>query len=176
MGYSTRFKGEVTIEPPLNPEEIQYLKDLASTRRMHRTLGPYFTDLDGEYAGQSRREDVIDQNDPDPSQPGLWLQWVPTDDGTALKWDGGEKFYDSEEWMRYLIDTFLKPGASLQGELLDRKTGWIYPSAFEHFAFDHVLNGVIRAQGEDVEDRWDLVVENNVVTVKLYIMTVVDDD
>jgi len=27
-------------------------------------------------------------------QPGLWCQWIPSDDGTAIEWDGGEKFYE----------------------------------------------------------------------------------
>jgi hypothetical protein len=31
--------------------------------------------------------------------------------GTAIKWNGAEKFYNSEAWMSYLIDLFLKPGA-----------------------------------------------------------------
>lgn len=50
-------------------------------------------------------------------QPGLRCQWEPTEDGTAIKWNGEEKFYKSPEWMTYLIDTFLKPAAALASEL-----------------------------------------------------------
>ena len=39
-------------------------------------------------------------NTPPFGQPGLWCQWVPTDDGHALVWNGHEKFYRSSGWMR----------------------------------------------------------------------------
>lgn len=181
MGYTTTFRGRIEIQPPLNEHEIKYLKDFAGTRRMNRNLGPYFTDTgdgDGGFLsghGQSRREDIIDYNSPFPgddagnlAQPGLWCQWVPTDDGTALVWDGVEKFYHSREWMEYIIHTFLRPGCTVYKagfrapEL--RPAHWIYPPEFDHFTFDHVLNGVIEAQGEEYSDRWDLVVTDNVVT------------
>lgn len=76
---------------------------------------------------------------------------MPTEDGAALEWDEGEKFYDSQEWMAYLIDHFLKPGA-------------LASSAIPFLQANHVLNGTIKAQGEDMGDRWKLVVTNNVVT------------
>lgn len=164
MGYTTDFEGSVAIEPPLNEHEIKYLQDLAGSRRMHRTLGPYYAEQ-GDDFGQRRDRDILDYNRPDPTQPGLWLQWAPSEDGTALAWDGGEKFYYSPEWMAYVIDTFLKPGATVSQELLDPKPGWFYPEAFKEFTFDHVLNGTIIAEGEDDDDRWDLVVEDNAVTV-----------
>lgn len=65
-------------------------------------------------------------------------------------WNEVEKFYDSEEWMKYLIEHFLKPGAL----------------AVEHLPFlqaNHTLNGTITAQGEELDDRWLLVVRNNEV-------------
>lgn len=180
MGYTTEFEGEISIEPPLNEHEIAYLKGFNYTRRMHRNLGPYFTDTDDTVShgntgafglghhGQNHREDVVDYNKPGPEQPGLWCGWTPNETGTAIVWDGGEKFYDSRTWMTYLIDTFLKPGATLQQELMimNQVPGRFYPAEFGEFTFDHVLNGVIEAQGEDEDDRWSLVVENGVVTVE----------
>jgi len=35
---------------------------------------------------------------------------------------------------------------------------------FQHFTFDHQLNGIIDAQGEYEEDQWQLVVTGNTVT------------
>lgn len=32
-------------------------------------------------------------------QPGLWCQWIISDDGTKLEWDGNEKFYNYTEWL-----------------------------------------------------------------------------
>jgi len=150
MGYTTEFSGSVAIEPPLNADEIAYLNKFSETRRMNRRNGPYFVD-GGGFAGQAHEEDVIDYNSPPPGQPGQWCQWAPTEDGTAIEWDGGEKFYDSAEWMEYLIDHFLKPGALADLPFLQK---------------NHVVNGVIKAQGEDMDDRWKIIVQNNAVSVE----------
>ncbi|OLT24383.1 hypothetical protein BJF79_13655 [Actinomadura sp. CNU-125] len=162
MGYTTDFTGHITINPPLNPHEITYLKRFADTRRMHRDNGPYFTG--SGHAGQGPDNDIVNGNAPGPEQPSLWCNWVPTDDGTAIKWNGAEKFYNSVEWMRYLLQAFLEKGAFVQVELAAPVDGRHYAPEFEHFTFDHVLDGVIDAQGEDPGDRWVLIVEDNEVS------------
>jgi hypothetical protein len=40
-------------------------------------------------------------------QPGVWCQWIPSQDGKSLEWDGNEKFYDYLEWLEYIIKHFL---------------------------------------------------------------------
>lgn len=150
MGYTTIFDGRITIEPPLNLQEAAYLNKFAHTRRMEREHGPYYVD-GGSVEGQAHEADITNYNRPSAGQPGLWCQWVPTHDGTALEWDGGEKFYDAEEWMIYLIDHFLTGSA---GTFRD------HPNS-AGFTFDHVASGTIAAQGEDSIDTWDLVVDNN---------------
>jgi hypothetical protein len=163
VGYNTEFDGRVSVSPPLNAHEIAYLRKFAVSRRMDRAHGPYVVDGSGPF-GQGRDDDIRDFNQPPDGQPGLWCQWEPTEDGTAIEWDGVEKFYESEEWMTYLIDTFLKPGAVLASELARPVQGRHYPEEFRHFTFDHELNGVIDAQGEDEDDKWQLVVTGNTVT------------
>jgi hypothetical protein len=96
--------------------------------------------------GQGHDDDIRDFNKPPAGHPGLWCWWEPTKDGTAIKWNGVEKFYNSEEWMSYLIDLFLKPGAVLASELAQP------------------VPGVVDARGEDDDDRWRLVVTRNTVT------------
>jgi len=76
----------------------------------------------------------------DGAQPGLWCQWVPTEDGTGIVWDGGEKFYDYVEWLRYLIHRFLAP--------------WGYK-----------LSGEVEWEGEDHDDFGKIVVNKNQVEV-----------
>jgi hypothetical protein len=166
VGYSTEFTGEVTVTPPLNAFEVVYFRRFTDTRRMFRLNGPYYTGTG--LCGQDHEPDIQDYNRPGPEQPGLWCKWEPSDDGTVIRWDGGEKFYDSEEWMRYLIDTFLKPGVTLAAELKSPMgvDGRYYAPEFSYFTFDHVVNGVIEAQGEDPGDHWWLVVEGNVVRVQ----------
>ncbi|HEY1035564.1 MAG TPA: hypothetical protein VGE09_11345 [Pseudoxanthomonas sp.] len=150
MGYTTEFQGQINIEPPLSAEEITFLKKFNETRRMDRRNGPYHVDGTGDF-GQGHDSDVRDYNRPPAGQPGLWCNWTPTDDGTAIEWDGGEKFYDSLEWMQYLIEHFLAPGAKAATEL-------------PFLQANHVLNGTIKAQGEEMDDRWKLIVTDNAVS------------
>jgi hypothetical protein len=152
MGYTTEFSGFIDIEPPLNAEEIAFLKKFADTRRMDRAKGPYFVDGSGDF-GQGSDADIHDFNRPPSGQPGLWCQWVPSDDGARIEWNGVEKFYASEAWMRYIINHFLKPDAIAQSQL-------------PFLQCNHVCNGEIEAQGEEFSDRWKLIVEDNTVTTR----------
>lgn len=173
MGYTTTFTGSITVTPPLNRHEIAYLRRFGDSRRMDRERGPYYC---GPAGGSGRRGDdkdgrddeydVRDHNHPDSDQPGLWCKWEPADDGTAIAWNGAEKFYDAEKWMAYLILAFLKPDAWLASELKAPREDRYYAPEFEHFTFDHVLNGVIDAQGEEEDDIWQLAVTDNIVTVR----------
>jgi len=176
MGYTTEFYGNVNVDPPLNATEIEYLRRFAGTRRMDRERGPYMVDGNG-FMGQDDGPDTIpDYNRPPKGQPGLWCQWVPghkytgdpypytcEDDGSIIEWDGGEKFYNATEWMGYIIDHFLRPGAVAQTAAQGTPEWDLY---FQHFTFDHILNGEIEAQGEDREDIWLLVVKDNEVSVR----------
>ena len=119
---------------------------------MARANGPYFVDGGGPF-GQGRDSDITDYNHPDPSQPGLWCQWIPTNDGTSVEWDGGEKFYNAPQWMAYLIHHFLNSNGEAKGH-----------PGFEGFTFDHTLNGVLEAQGDAADDAWQLAVIDNRVT------------
>lgn len=145
MGYSTSFEGQVAIAPPLNPTEIAYLRDFAESRRHQRPEGPYSTH-DYSYSELGHP----DYNTPPDGQPALWCNWEPTDDGTGIRWNGAEKFYDATKWMQYLIDHFLKPEGAAKGQ-----------PGFEAFTFDHTVNGVIQAQGDDPADAWELLVLDN---------------
>lgn len=164
MGYTTTFRGVIAVEPPLNRHEIAYLRRFADTRRMDRDRGPYYCGTG--HAGQDDEPDIRDYDRPGPDQPGLWCKWGPTDDGRGIEWNRAEKFYDAEKWMAYLIRTFLMPGASLAGELTAPVEDRYYAPEFEHFTFDHVLNGVIHARGEETDDVWQLVVTDGEVVVR----------
>ena len=151
MGYTTEFEGRIDIVPVLSAEEITFINKFADTRRMNRKNGPYFVDGDG-FAGQDDGPDEIyDHNNPPKGQPGIWCQWIVTDDGAAIVWDGGEKFYESAEWMAYIIKNFLGKDPIAAKEL--------------PFLKGHTLNGRIGAQGEDASDMWELLVNDNEVFV-----------
>lgn len=90
-----------------------------------------------------------------------YCDWVPSADGTKLLHNGAEKSYGAQEWVHYIISNCLMPGAVMQG----------YPmlaelSRYRGFTFDHILNGTVAARGENADDRWQLIVTDNIVTTK----------
>jgi hypothetical protein len=166
MGYSTDFQGHWKLDKPLSASQAAYLRAFAQTRRMQRNAGltelrpdPLRIDVGlpvgeegGYFVGEQgmmgqgvglwndKPVDVTNYNQPPRGQPGLWCQWIPTKDGSAIEWDGGEKFYDYVEWITYIIEHFLKP--------------WGY-----------VLNGVVEWSGEESADLGEIVIVNNTVSV-----------
>lgn len=159
MGYHTNYEGRVEISPPLNAAEVAYLRRFNESRRWDRTTGPYDTDDTYAYT----RGNAGLGNRPPSGQPELWCPWRPTDDGTALEWDGCEKPYEGEAWMRYLVNHFLRPGAAVQHLLAggDAPDGWVVPEEFARFTFNHTLNGGFHAEGEERNDVWTLIVASN---------------
>jgi hypothetical protein len=158
MGYTTDFYGEFSITPPLEPLQIGYLKKFADTRRMQRVsaiaeimedpmrvavglpigvVGEYFVGGLG-FAGQDHDDSVSNYNSPPASQPHLWCQWIPSEDGAFLEWDGGEKFSHYIQWLEYLIEHFFK-------------------------RWDRIIDGQVRWQGEEPDDRGVIYARNNEV-------------
>jgi hypothetical protein len=165
MGYTTDFDGAVAVVPALNADEVSFLKDFAQTRRVERTGGPLYVghDVDNytDNFGQGEGTDtIINGNRPPAGQPGLWCQWVPTDDGSEIQWDEGEKFYCSAEWMKYIIENLLAPSARV---FLDNHKS--EDPRLASFTCDHHVTGTIHAQGEEYSDRWAILVVDNVVSV-----------
>lgn len=120
MGYSTSFEGQ-----------IEFSREL--TIREYRTLTKM--NQSPEYCEQfTDTPDTI---------PASYMQWASNEDGTALVWDGGEKFYDYIHWLRWLVKHFFKPNGI-------------------------VLNGTIKWQGEEIGDLGVItVVENKVTSRKM---------
>lgn len=145
MGYDSSFTGHFDLDKKLTNEHAEYLQMFAKTRRMKRNAvltekrpdpvriaaglpvgidGGYFVG-EGGSMGQGtcwgdRKEmyDLLEYNTPPDGQPSLWCQWVPTEDGQGIEWDGGEKFYAYVEWLEYLVEHFLEPwGYKLTGEI-----------------------------------------------------------
>jgi len=106
-----------------------FAKDKTNANEVYGFDGEFFADDDGQF-GQNQCPSIIDYNCPpgqkgfaqghvEKGQPGLWCQWRITEDGEELEWDGGEKFYNYIEWLKYLIKMFFIPwGRQLNGEIL----------------------------------------------------------
>lgn len=139
MGYTTDFDGQLSIDPPLNKAQVAYLNAFSENRRMSRDEtkaaakpdprreavglsigkdGGYFVG-GGGYHGQDTDDSVNgDTNRPPEGQPGPWCQWVVTEEGDALLWDEGEKFYEYDHWLVYLVEHFFEPwGKKLNGQI-----------------------------------------------------------
>ena len=123
MGYTTEFQGFLRFDKPLDDKTYHLLYGLATTRRMARNIegfgveGEFYIDGSG-YKGTDKEDNIINYSRPPATQPGLWCQWIPTQDRTRLKWDGEEKFYHFVEWLEYLIEKVIAPaGYSLNGEV-----------------------------------------------------------
>jgi hypothetical protein len=106
------------------------------------TEGEFYVGATG-FMGQDRclHGSVIDPNSPPSTQPGLWCQWRPSEDGKAIEWDGGEKFYHYIEWLKYMINHFFQP-------------------------WGIKLNGEVTWEGENSSDMGKIIVKDNIVTVK----------
>ena len=153
MGYTTDFEGSFTVSPPLAPSQVRYLNAFSNSRRMKRNPDLCADETirdavklppgeDGCYvigdSGDSGifSSSVVDHNSPPDGQPGLWCQWVASESGEDIYWDGSEKFYRYEEWIRYIADHFLEP-------------------------WGVEINGEVNWQGEDTADRGTLYAKSN---------------
>lgn len=129
------FKGKFKLDKPLTPQLWTYFWRFSATRHMKRSanmlanvsdplrkavglpIGP-----EGAYFVGAREDhdspNVINSNEPPIEQPGLYCQWVPNEAGTAIEWNGGDKFYFFVEWLEYLIKHFLQPwGYKVNGKM-----------------------------------------------------------
>jgi hypothetical protein len=86
--------------------------------------------------------------------PGLWCPWTCCDEGCCLRWDGREKPYAPDQWLAYLLATFLCPGAALADDPTAQRLG---------LTFDHVLNGVLVGERRETTGLFALEVVDNVV-------------
>lgn len=129
MGYHTDFFGTFKLNKPLAENHKAYLQQFANMRHMRRDpkiaasiSDPIRLAVDlpigneceffvagAGYAGQEKDPSIIDYNTQASTQPGLWCKWEPNEDGTEIRWNGAEKFYDYVEWLQYLVTNFLTP-------------------------------------------------------------------
>ena len=94
MGYDTRFKGAITIEPPCDLE-------------LYNRVNDYCRDEDKVRDGK---------NVPDYG----WCDWLVSKDGKAIgHYEETEKSYEMEAWLRVLVRDFFAPaGRVLNGSML----------------------------------------------------------
>jgi hypothetical protein len=96
MGYTTLFKGEIEISPPLTPEQSAEVQAFCDER----------------HGGNLHVH---------PGMPGFYCDYLVAEDGASIGWNGSEKSYEMVYWLRVLIGHFfVKWGRTLNGEMLAR--------------------------------------------------------
>lgn len=161
MGYHTDFWGSFTLNKPLKAHHRKFLVMFSDTRRMDRDVSKIegMNNVNKEclkllkkcnlgleyycgagFAGQDEDDSIVDYNSSG-MFPSLWCKWAPNEDGTAIQWNGAEKFYDYVEWLKFLVQHFLAP--------------WGY-----------VLNGEVKWEGESEGDLGVIVAKNNEIYTK----------
>lgn len=156
VGFDTKYLGFLTITPPLNEDEVTWLRAWA------------------EWIGVSDRDDLYDVP-PNPRAavaalfdrsahgavassalaPRAVGDWRVGTDGTFLRWEEQERSNNGELCISFLIDHFLRDGA------LAASSG--HP-AFTRFTFDHELDGVIAAERNDLSQLYLIEVARNEVS------------
>lgn len=80
----------------------------------------------------------FDARHDDRNTPSIWCDLVAYE--SLIKWNGSEKTYALDEWIRYVINHFIGK--------------------------DHTCNGKMIAHGEDYGDIWQIVVIDNEVSTR----------
>jgi len=151
MGLHTDYLGSIRIEPPLSRAEVDFLKSFSRTRHCGDRAA---LDVVAHPADNDPTGDVASYNRVAIGMPELWCPWTCCDEGCCLRWDRGEKPYAPNRWLRYLIDTFLRPGAALAADPAAHALG---------LTFDHVLAGMIVGERRETGELFALAVKVNVV-------------
>jgi hypothetical protein len=149
MAFRASTCGHLSIAPPLNAAEHDYISAFVYTRRHAGRDHPYDVPDNpavdsviqigasglpesGNLAGNVATRDIDTYHRPLDGQPSLWCPWVPSCQGKCLSLEAEEKISAPVTWLQYLIDHFLAPEAQARG------SGRL---EFAHFTFDHSIAG-----------------------------------
>lgn len=88
--------------------------------------------------------------------PHGWTNWTVCAKGCCLSYDGGDKANHMVPWLKYLMTTFLVPGAAAE-----------HRPGFEAFTCDHVLNGMVVGSRRDTRELYSITARENTVEIEL---------
>jgi hypothetical protein len=143
MGYQTDFVGYLRIDPPLGTREISFINRISGSPFLQESSGPL------------RVADEDDQalRDLTSRAPRGWSNWIACPEGCCLSYDGGDKANQMVPWLKFLMETFLVPGAAAE-----RVRG---------MSCDHVLTGMVVGSRRDTRELYSITVRDNNVEVEL---------
>lgn len=146
MGYQTDFIGYLHMTPALNDAEITWINRLSGSMFLTR-------DMSGLRIADEDEAAFLGLDAPTPRG---WSNWTVCPQGCCLSYDGGDKANHMAPWLKYLMATFLVPGAVAHGK-----------PGFEAFTCDHVLNGMVVGSRRDNRELYSITSRDNEVEVEL---------
>lgn len=146
MGYQTDFVGYLHVQPALAQAEIKVVNAISGSL--------FLAEPPGALRAVDVREATLREVGATP--PRGWSNWAACSQGCCLSYDGGDKANHMIRWLKYLMQTFLVPGAAVQ----DRP-------GFEAFTCDHVLNGMVVGSRRDNRELFSITARENDVEVEL---------
>jgi len=146
MGYQTDFVGYLHVQPALVEPEITLVNRISGSIFLERHEGGLRAVDDQE---ATLRELTAEA-------PLGWSNWTACSEGCCLSYDGGDKANHMIPWLKYLMATFLVPGAPAKGR-----------PGFEEFTCDHVLNGMVVGSRRDNRQLFSITARENEVEVEL---------
>ncbi|WP_392542459.1 hypothetical protein [Oryzobacter telluris] len=154
MGFNTEYLGHLTITPPLNDAEAEWLRGFADWQALpdgdpfalpmnpRAALSKAFADAGGVMS--SRR-----------AIPYGVGHWRVCEHGDRIEWHRADKSNDAVQTLSFLVEYYLGPEARA------RDCG---SADFAGFTFDHHLDGVIAAVRQDTEEMFLLRVQRSAIT------------
>lgn len=143
MGYQTDYVGYLEIEPPLGPREISFINRISGSL--------FLQGIEGSLRVADEDDAIL--RELVASAPRGWSNWTVCPQGCCLSYDGGDKANHMVPWLKFLMATFLVPGAIAEGII--------------GFACDHVLTGMVVGSRRDTRELFSITVRNNEVEVEL---------
>lgn len=155
MHKLTKLNGDISIEPPLNKEEIEYFTKFSNTRRIDRKRGPYFVGGSNNENDNIHNDDILDFKTPPSCQPSSWCNWSVDEEGKKLFWNNDSSIENAKEWLDYIVTHFFgyEPVAKL-----------VHSHRYGFFN-GHKLNGTITVQKTKEESPIYIIAKNNIVSM-----------
>lgn len=142
MGFNSAYLGYLTISPPLNSAEVEWLSGFADWAGLPDG-DPYSLPMNPRAALAQAFHDAGGSMSPTGNVPYGVQHWRVCEHGDRISWHRSEKSNDAIAALRFLVDHYLGPGARAQGS--DNPD-------FADFTFDHRLDGVVAGARDDTDE------------------------
>ena len=146
MGYTTDFVGHIDIEPSLNQDEMEYLSAFSLSRRFDRPEGPYAVP-GNPMAALDTEHETVDIGDLQPRRSRPAAAAVPVGAVPGRLLPGLRR---AREVLRARAPGCVTSSSTSSSR--ERRLSRSGLPAFEHFTFDHRLDGMVVGCRRDTKE------------------------